>query len=152
MRYLYHARSGLSLIELSVGIGIFILLGFIALPYLQSSNLHTKLNGDAEALASDLRLAGQRTVGEQVTYLIKLFNNAPQKYQLIKRQDGVDTLIEERPLSSGISWQNLGDFTNNEIIFTTTSAALEEGTITLVSTDNRTTSVEIKPSGYVRTY
>ncbi len=142
---------GFTMVELSVIIGIFILLSLIALPYLRSSNQHTKLTGDAEALTSDLRLAQQRTIGEQVTYLIKLFDSPP-RYQLLQRQNSTDTLVKERALSSNISWQSLGTFTNNEIIFNTTGAVNQAGIITLVSLDNQVATVDIKPSGYVRTY
>jgi len=151
MPRLTQPHPGFTFIELSVVIGLFVLLSLIALPYLHSSNQHAKLTGDAQALVSDLDLARQRTIGEQVTYLIKLFNTNPPKYQLLQR-NGTDTLIKERVLSTGISWQSLGGFTNNEIIFNTIGAVNQYGSVTLVSQDNQVATVDIKPSGYVRTY
>jgi Tfp pilus assembly protein FimT len=143
-------QAGFSIIEILTIIGIIVLLAAIALPYFASSNQHTKLKGDAQALVSDFRLAQQRTIGEQTTYLIKLYSS-PQKYLLIKRSGGTDTVIKERSLSAGIVWQNLGGFTDNEVVFTTTGAVVQAGTITLSSPDGQQSTVEIKPSGYVRT-
>ncbi len=148
---LHTERAGLSLLEILTTVAIVILLSLLAIPYFNSSNQHTRLKGDAEALTSDLRLAQQRTIGEQVTYLVKLFDTTPPKYQLLKRQNGTDTLIKERALSTGIRWQSLGTFTNHEVVFTPTGAVSESSAIVLASSDNAQASVEVKPSGYVRT-
>ncbi len=138
-----------SLIESLVVIGIMVLLLTLGIPAFRGRQQAVNLQSDARTLLSDLRLAQQRTVGEQITYLVKLLTTNPQKYQVVKRSGG-DTIIKQHDLSSGVSWQNTGGFTNDEIVFTTTGAVVQSGTIILQNTASQTISVEVKPSGYVR--
>ncbi|MFH1866618.1 MAG: hypothetical protein ABIJ81_00850 [Patescibacteria group bacterium] len=142
-------KRGFTLMEVMVVIGILILLVIIGIPALRIGQQSTEVRADARTLLNDLRLTQQLTVGEQTTHLIKIFTATPHKYHLVKRE-GSDTVIKERLLTSGITWQNSGGFTNNEIIFTTTGAVVEAGTVILQNTAAKTVSVEIKPSGYVR--
>jgi prepilin-type N-terminal cleavage/methylation domain-containing protein len=143
-------KKGFTLIEISVVIGIIVLMALVSIPYFRDYQSHTKLKTDALTLISNLRLAQQYTVSEQNTYLIKLISNATPKYQLIKRVGESDTLIEEKNLNQGINWQNTGGFSNNEIIFTSTGAVLQAGDIILIDDLGKTFTVEVKPSGYVR--
>ena len=139
----------MTLMEVMVAIGILVLVLLIGIPAFRSGQEGTKLKVDARALLGDLRLAQQLTVGEQTTYLVKIFSN-PNKYQLLRRT-ATDTIIKERPLTGGIIWQATGGFTNNEIVFTTAGAVVEAGTVVLQNTtNNENINVEIKPSGYVR--
>ena len=139
---------GLSLVETIVIIGIIALLFVVGLPYFRSAQQNGAARGDAQTLLGDLRQANQLTLGEQVTYLIKLIDTSPPQYQLIKRLNSTDTVIKQHTLSSGVSWQHTS-FTNNEIRFTTSSAAVEPGTITLNNTTNYTVTLTIPLSGYV---
>jgi prepilin-type N-terminal cleavage/methylation domain-containing protein len=143
-------KRGLTLIEIMVVIGIIVSVALVSVPYFRDYQSHTKLKTDARALIGDLRLAQQYTVSEQNTHLIKLIVTNPQKYQLIKRIGQNDTLIKEKNLSQGISWQNTGEFSNYEIIFTSTGAVVQAGNVVLGDDLNQTSTVEVKPSGYVR--
>lgn len=142
--------KGLSLVETLVVIAIVVLFTVVALPYFHSAQQHSAVRGDAQSLLSDLREAQQSTIGEQVSYLIKLFTTTPQQYELIRRQNSIDTIIKQRPLSQGVTWQNTGGFTNNEILFTTSGAAVQSGAITLTDNSNYTVTVTVEPAGYVK--
>lgn len=142
-------KHGFTIAEFLVVTGLIILLALISIPFFRSSQKTTELKSEARILVADLRLAQQNTIAEQKTYLIKLFSS-PASYQLIKR-DGGDMVIKDKVLALGISWQNQGSFANDEIVFLSNGAIRESGTIVLQNNLNQTLSVEIKPSGYVRT-
>ncbi len=135
--------------ETLIVVGIIVFLALISVPLFREQQQTTKLKTDARTLLTDLRLAQQRTVAEQATYLVKLFSS-PDSYQVIKRSGG-DTIIKTRNLTTGITWQDLGSFTNQEVVFTSNGAVVEAGSIILKNTNNQTATVEIKPSGYVKT-
>lgn len=144
-------RSGFTIFEVLVAAGIFILVMLASLPAIRTAQINSNLKREALSLLNDLRLAQQLTLGQQTTHLIKIFNTSPNKYQLIIRS-GTDTVIKEHTLNNNVSWQNLGGFTNNEIIFTISGSVVEAGTIILQNTNNLTSNVEIKPSGYVKNF
>ena len=140
---------GFTILEIVVVIGIIVLVTISSLPAIRTAQQNSSLKREARTLLNDLRLAQQLTIGQQVTHLIKIFGTNPNKYQLISRSDS-DTIIKEHVLNNKVSWQNTGDFTNNEIIFTISGSAVETGTIILQNTAGLTSSLEIKPSGYVK--
>ncbi|MBI5733979.1 MAG: GspH/FimT family pseudopilin [Candidatus Kerfeldbacteria bacterium] len=141
-------KPGFSLLELMVVMAVLVLLSILVIPSFSGRQQSANLRDEARALLNDLRLAQQLTVAEQKTHLVKLYSN-PLKYQILKR-DGGDTLISEHNLVSGISWQNLGGFPNNEVTYNTTGAVTQAGNIILTNTNSQTATVEVKPSGYVK--
>lgn len=142
-------QRGISLIEVLAVIGIMVVMALLSIPAIRNSQKSTNLRGEARNLLASLRLAQQRTLAEQTTYLVKLTTTSPQGWSTIRRS-GTDTSIEQHTLTGDVSWQSTGGFTNNEIIFTTTGAVTQSGTITLQNTVNQTSTVDVKPSGYVR--
>ena len=142
-------RAGFTIFEVTVVVGIVVLVIISSLPAIRTAQINSTLRREGRSLLSDLRLAQQLTLGEQTTHLVKLFNTTPQKYQLIARLAS-DTIIKEHELNNKITWQDMGGFTNNEIIFTISGSAVEAGTIVLQNTNGLTTSLEVKPSGYVK--
>jgi Tfp pilus assembly protein FimT len=141
-------KKGFTIAEVLIVVSFIVLMAMISIPVFRTSQKNTELKSETKILVADLRLAQQNTVGEQKTYLIKLISS-PVSYQLIKR-DGGDTIIKDRPLLSGITWQDKGGFTGDEIIFLSNGAVAEAGTVVLQNASSQTNSVEIKPSGYVR--
>ncbi len=140
---------GFTILEVLAAISIMALIAILGIPAFRARQQSVDLYTSAQNLQSNLRQAQQKTVGEQTTYLVKLITNAPQGWELIRRSGG-DTTIENHTLTAGITWQNTGGFTSNEIIFTTNGAVVESGTITLQNAASKTAAVEVKPSGYVR--
>lgn len=145
---IWTVRRGFTLIEIAVVISVIVLLALIGIPYFRANQENTELKSNANMLVSHLRLAAQKTVGEQETYLVKLFSS-PDRYQLIKRSGG-DTVIEEQWLSNTVFWQNKGGFTNDEIVYISNGAVVQSGNIIMENIANKTITIEIKPSGYVK--
>lgn len=140
---------GFTVFEVMVVVGIFLIVILASWPSISTSQQGSLLRRETRTLLNDLRLAQQLTVGQQTTNLIKLIDSSPDKYQLISRTE-TDTIIKEHLLNSKVSWQNMGGFTNNEIVFTLSGAAIQAGTIILQNTNGLTNDLEIKPSGYVK--
>ncbi|MFH1111578.1 MAG: GspH/FimT family pseudopilin [Patescibacteria group bacterium] len=141
-------QHGFTILEIMVVIGIIVLLSLISVPLFREQQMSTELKANARAILADLRLAQQRTVAEQTTYLVKLYDS-PSRYQLIRRESG-DAVVKDRSLTNSITWQDMGGFTNNEVVFTSNGAVVQSGTIVLKNNYNHTTIIEVKPSGYVR--
>lgn len=144
------SRAGFTILESLTAIGIIVLIALLGVPLFRSRQQTAVLSTDARTLLGGLRLAQQKTVAEQTTYLIKLVTTAPQGWQLIRRSSG-DTIIDAQPLTTGITYQDTGGFTNDEIVFTSTSAVVQAGTIILHNDADKTVQINVEPSGYVRT-
>lgn len=142
-------QRGFSLLEVLAAIGIVIVISLFSLPAIRGSQKSSNLRTEARNLLTSLRLAQQRTLAEQTTYLVQLTTTSPQGWRTIRRS-ATDTTIEQHTLTSDVSWQSTGGFTDNEIIFNTTGAVNQAGTITLLNSANQTMTVNVKPSGYVR--
>ena len=135
------------LTQLLVSIGIIALLSTLSIPFLRQYQTSFKLNSTAKELASDLRQAQQLTVSEQnVHYLQMDIINA--SYNIIK-QDGV-VIIKTVALDPTINFQTITGFDNNRVVFNSYGAVSQSGNIVLINPNNDTTTVEVKPSGYVR--
>ncbi len=140
--------KGFTIVEILIVVGFIVLMAMVTIPSFRASQKNTELKTEAKVLVADLRLAQQNTVAEQKTYLIKLISS-PASYQIIRR-DGGDTVIKDKTLTAGLSFQDQGGFTNDEIIYLSNGAVSEAGTVILQNSASQTISVEIKPSGYVR--
>lgn len=143
-------RQGFTIIEVLAAIGIIVLIAILGIPAFRARQQSAQLSYDARTIVGGLRLAQQKTVTEQVTHLVLLTTDDPQNWKLVRRSGG-DTVLDTQPLTSGITFQNTGGFANNEIVFTSTGAVVESGTVILQNAAGQTADIEIKPSGYVRT-
>lgn len=139
--------TGFSLLELIVVIAIFAVLSAIALPTYQQLRPNIVLNSTARQIASDLRYAQQLAVTEQIVYSV-VFNRVGNSYQIIKSSP--QTTIRNVQLKPQVSMQSITGLTDNTVDFNAAGAASESGDIVVVNTNNRSITVEIKPSGYVK--
>ena len=105
------------------------------------------LNSETRDVVSDLRYAQQLAVTEQTNYSIEL-NQAQNKYTITNTE--TSTIVKDENIKTGISIQSISGFTTDTIIFNVTGAALESGSFTLANLNNATTTITIKPSGYVK--
>lgn len=145
MRNLY--KQGFSLVELLISIGVLGLIAAIFFPSVKNSISNLTLANDSKEMVTDLREAQQRTVTEQSNYYIQ-FIEAENKYRLIKESTG--EIIKEKTLASEIDLYAVNDLTDGKAKFNFFGAAIETGTIILLNTSsNATSTIEIKPSGYV---
>lgn len=139
--------KGISLVEITVVLAIITLLTIIAVPLFNNYQKSTKLKSEARVLATNLRLAQQLAITEQIIYQLKLFPDT-RNYQIIK--SSTSQIVKSVTLESGIRINEISGLTGNQVQFTTTGGVIETGEIALTNTQHQTSTIQIKPSGYVQ--
>ena len=130
-----------------VSVGIMALIATLTIPYLRKYQPNLKLNGVARELTTDLRYAQQLTITEQVTHIVELdiFNDS---YKILKI-GAATTMVKQSSFPVEVSFQQITDLTNNQVIFNSYGGVSEDGVITLVNTSGATAIINVKPSGYI---
>ena len=139
--------AGFTLIELSIVISIIALIALITIPMLANYQRTAKLRNEARLFATNLRYAQQLAITEQNIYSVKLFTTT-NSYQIIN--EGTNSVIKDVTLDSAVTIGEINSLTNDTIQFNPTGAAVETGDVVLINTKNQTSTIEIKPSGYVQ--
>ena len=134
--------------ELLVVLGIIALLATITVPYLKKYQPNLKLNATARDLTSNLRYAQQLTVTEQKIHLVS-FDLANDRYDILKI-DVATTTVKTVVLDSEVSFKQINDLTNNEVVFNFYGGVSQSGQIILTNTNNVDATINIKPSGYIQ--
>jgi len=120
----------------------------ISIPYIRQYQPNLKLNATARDLTADLRYAQQLTVTEQVIYLVD-FDLDNDSYQILK--SGVaTTTVKTVEFDSDISFQQIINLSDNQVIFNFYGGVSEAGQIILVNTNGKTVTINVKPSGYIQ--
>ena len=140
-------RGGM-LIDLLVALGIIALLATLAIPYLKKYQPNLKLSAAARGLTTDLRYAQQLTITEQQVHIVA-FDIINKKYDILKITIATTT-IKTVSLDSEISFEQITDLTNNQVIFNYYGGVSQAGKIILTNINNATTTINIKPSGYIK--
>lgn len=141
-------KRSFTLIELLIVISIIGIISGISWGAVRALLPSLQLGSIARDLITDLRSAQQSAVSQQVNHGIH-FSSTTDEYQIIKYGTTTQTLLE-KSLSKGISFQQITGFTNDEVIFNPYGAVKETGTISLINTKNKTKTIEVKPSGFVK--
>ncbi len=141
-------QAGFSLIQLLAGIGIIALMSVMSIPALRQYQPNLKLRGEAKQLVADLRYAQQLTVTEQKVHYIEM-NIINAEYKIIK-QETPESPIKTVELDSVINFQEILNLTDNKVIFNSYGAVNEAGTIILVNSQGKTSTIQVKPSGYMQ--
>lgn len=140
-------RRGFTLIEISVVSSIIALLALVTIPALLNYQKTSKLRNEARLLATNLRYAQQLAITEQNIYQLKLLPDS-SSYQIINETSGA--VIKTVQLLSEVRISEIDNLTSDIVKFNPTGAAAEVGYIYLANTKNQTSTIEIKPSGYVQ--
>ena len=144
---LSQSQKGFTLIEMLVVIGIIAIVGAISFPVYQNMRPNITLNTATRDLATDMRYGQQLAVTEQLVYNV-IFNTGASSYEI--RKDSDNDLILSKILPSGITFYSITELTGNTAKFTATGAAVEPTAIILASNGSKQSTIEIKPSGYVK--
>ena len=146
--YPYRKNQGSLLLNVLVSFGIIALMATISIPYIRQYQPNLKLNATARDLTADLRYAQQLTVTEQVIYLVD-FDLDNDSYQILK--SGVaTTTVKTVEFDSDISFQQIINLSDNQVIFNFYGGVSEAGQIILVNTNGKTVTINVKPSGYIQ--
>lgn len=133
------------MVEVLVSLAIIVTLATISLPFIRRYQPNLKLDGVSRDLTSDLRLAQQYSISEQITYYIDI-STSTKKYMLYRT--GSSTPVKTYNLPTEINFEAVSGFTGDRIAFNAYGAVSESGSIVL-TTGLKSRTVNIKPSGYV---
>lgn len=139
------AEKGFTLTEILVSLSVVVILATISLPFIKRYQPNLKLDGASRDLASDLRLAQQYSISEQVSYYIDISTSTKQ-YKLYKT--GSTTPVKTYSLPNEISFQSVNGLSSDRVTFNAYGAVSDSGSIVL-STSQKSKTINIKPSGYV---
>lgn len=142
-----YPKSGFSLIEILVVISVIGIISLIGLPVYKSITPNIALNSSIRDMTSDLRYAQQLAVTEQKTYSVT-FNILNNSYYVFQADSG--DIIRSRNINSQVKIDSITGLSSSTASFTVTGASIESGEIALTNMNNKTNTIEIKPSGYVK--
>ncbi len=140
-------QKGFSLIELSVVLSIITLITMISIPLFVNYQKNTKLRSEARILVTNLRLTQQLAVTEQIVYNLTIYPS-DNEYKIINSQTSeINKTVELNP---EVTINAVNNLTDNTVSFNPTGAVAQSGDIVLINTRNETSTIQIKPSGYVQ--
>lgn len=140
--------NSFTLIELLTVLLIAGILALIGVPAFKTFQPGLQLSGTMRELATDLRYAEQLAITEQVEHGIIFYPGAGQ-YQVVRF--GVpDVVLKSSTLPQEVSFLEIVGFTDNKVIFNPYGAAKESGIITLLNTKNATSTIDVRPSGFIK--
>lgn len=147
-KYQMSNRLGFTLVEFLVVmaiIGIMAAVSWAALKNLQPS---WRLDGAVRDLTTDLRYAQQGAITEQVNYGIH-FSSSTDEYQIIRYGTTTENVLE-KSLPEGVDFYQITGFSNDEAVFNPYGAVKEAGSISLINTEQKIKTIEVRPSGFVK--
>lgn len=145
---MHNNQEGSLLMSTIVSISIIALLSMLSIPYLRQYQDNLKLNGVSRNFTADIRYAQQLTITEQLVYKIEL-DTTLHKYEIIKTGAATST-IKSVSFPSEVRFHQVDAALNDEIIFNSFGGASESGQVILINNEEKTATINIKPSGYVQ--
>lgn len=168
-------KKALTLIEALVVIAVISILAGTITPSLSRYLPGVQLNGTTRSLASDLRVAQERTVTEQKQYLIRFACSISQakvpdlifarakadiiggsvgssnctSYQMIRLDGGIEEIMRQINLPNGEVISLDATITQNQIMFSSDGGPSSNGNITL-SNDTNSKVVNVSPAGFIK--
>ncbi len=144
-------QNSFTLTEVLVVVAIIGILALISFPLLRNFQPTLQLNGVVRDLVSNLRLTQQLAVSEQVEYCFVLPDNFPSNraYQIIQcgeSQSFKQGLIPEEIIGLTI----VPSLSNNEVRYNSYGAVKENAQITIENVHNKTKTINVRPSGFIR--
>lgn len=155
-------KKGFTLTEVLIVISIIVILIGISVPVLIKYQPSLQLSSSVRDLITDLRYSQQLTVTEQIEHCICFFpldGEYEKRYQIIRCGESDPqcgepdpVLVKEKSLPEKIKTLTISDsFINDEVRYNPYGAVKTAGTVTLTDTKDETKTIEVKPSGFVKT-
>lgn len=143
-------KKAFNLIEVMVVIGIMSILAAALVPTLGNYLPGIQLNGSARTLASDLRLAQEKTVTEQNQYaLIFDLSSSPKNYKLVKFGELNEPALKEVDFASNENVTLDSTISDNRIVFSADGGPSSSGNIVL-SNNAGSKTINISPAGFIK--
>ncbi len=144
-------QNSFTLTEVLIVAAIIGVLALIVFPILRNFQPTLQLNGIVREFVSNLRLTQQLAVSEQVEYCFVLPDNflSNREYQIIQcgeSQSFKQGLIPEEIIGLTI----VPSLSNNEVRYNSYGAVKESAQITIENVQNKTKTINIRPSGFIR--
>lgn len=139
---------GFTLMEILATIGIIAILSSVSWAVLKNFQPSLALSSISRDLVSDLRLAQQLSVSEQINHGV-FISTSTNEYHLKKFATTTETLLSKQ-LPSGISFCEIMGLYEGYVIFNPYGSALYPGSICLSNSKGQSEIIDIKPSGFVK--
>jgi len=143
-------NNGFTLIEILVVISIISIITGVFFGGLKTLQPAMRLDGVARDLATDLHYVQQQAVSEQFNYGISFLIDT-NEYQILKYITSTTTQeISKKSLAQGISFYEIKDFIDNNVIFNPYGSVTEAGSISLVNNKQEIKIINVRPSGFIK--
>ena len=143
-------NNGFTLIEILVVISIISIITGIFFGGLRTLQPAMRLDGVVRDLATDLHYVQQQAVSEQFNYGISFLIDT-NEYQILKYITSTTTQeISKKSLAQGISFYEIKDFTDNNVIFNPYGSVTEAGSVSLVNSKQEIKVINVRPSGFIK--
>lgn len=140
-------KAGFTLAELLVSFAILALVVGVSAAFLRVSGPSIILRSASREIASDLRHASELASATQIAHVVR-FDIVGARYT-IARQSTPEVTVKESILPSSLTFSSI-TIPNASAEFNTLGATTTPGLITLQHQNGTTTTIDLRPSGYVR--
>lgn len=148
-------QKAFSFVEIMVVIFIILLLTAISIPLWRRLAPRLQLNHETEKIVEELRLAQQKTVTEQIVYMLR-FDKITESYEVIRfipdpesPGDYIEEQVRTVTLDPEVEILEIYDLTDSEIEFTAAGGVVEAGRIELANQRGTTKLIDVRPSGFI---
>ena len=152
MIYFLNKKKGFSLPEILISLAIIGIIVLIGMPAISNYQHSLETTGTVRNLISDLRYAQQLAVTEQIEHGV-YFITGENKYQ-VRRYGSSTTTLKEVVFPAEITEVTISGLTaaeaGQEARYNPYGAVRNAGSIILKNSQNATTSVDVRPSGFVK--
>ena len=142
------SETGFTLLEILIVIAIFTIMVGVSWGAFRALGPSWRLTAVVRDVVADIRYAQQRAVTEQVDYGVK-FVTTTNEYSII-RYGNVNQVIRTKSLPQDIRFSAITGLTDNEVIFNPYGAVEEAGSVSLINNSGKVSTIEIRPSGFVK--
>ncbi len=144
------------MVEIIVVLGILLTLTLITYPAFRQFYPRIKLSTASQDIVFKLRETQQLAITEQIVHLLR-FEMTQETYTLIRIPDPEvpenEEILEINYLPEEVDFESINNLNNNEVRYNSSGAPSDSGTVVLTtSSGDSNITIDIRPSGYVRSY
>lgn len=152
------SQRGFSFWEVVIVVGILVVIMVAGIPAWRHYAARYQLDRETDQIVSALRFAHQKTVSEQISYILR-FDKSANQYTLLRlNPDPEDpgSYIEETmwttQVDAPIDLVEIYELTDDQVQFTAAGGVAEAGRIELSNSESDAKIIDVRPSGFIRSY